>query len=233
MHRWIAKVKRSTYCGRSLVLFAALGLLGAAAPASVFAADFTPGAYYWYAPEHEIYGRTDFYQRPSFNSRTVRIPRTERFRYGPSRRGWVQLEFDIAGKAYIHSRILNNMLQNPRADDALHEFKRASVFAEEPKKIEARLKSPFAPAPAAAESKLPIYKRYKESWGLKGGSSAPSLSTSDTESDTGQPSTRPLPGTSYGKPRSKYPLLPPILSGGQSEPNPEGPGSNQDEGSKP
>lgn len=211
------------------IAFVCYFLLSAVTPSVTLAQEFTPGGYYWYTPEHEWHSRTLFYTQPSFDSRTVRIPRTQRFKYSPGRRGWVVLEFDVAGKAYIHLRVLRILLYNPAAGDALYEFQRASVFPEEPAKIEARLKAPVAPAPAVVDSKVPAYKRYKESWGIKTGRPAQPATEGEPSIDSAHPSSRPLPGTATGKPRTKYPLLPPIGSvPQQEEPNPEGVPSTTD-----
>jgi len=112
---------------------------------AVYAQSVTPGAYYWYAPEHEQYGRTAFYSIPSFSSGTVRVTRTQRFKVLGAQKGWVALQFDVAGKAYVHLRILRIAMYNPEASDPFYEFKRASVFSEEPAKVEASIKAPAAP----------------------------------------------------------------------------------------
>jgi hypothetical protein len=188
----------------------------------VLAQDLTPGGYYWYAPEHEKSGRTSFYTEPSFSSGTVRITRTQRFRYGPGRRGWVLLEFDIAGKAYIHLRVLRTLLHDPAASDPWYEFQRASVFAEEPGKMEARLKATVAPSATATDSKTPAWKRYKDGWSINKPTDRPGateLPSSDVSPETAAPATTPSAKPSATRPRSRYPLLPPI----GSEPPPEAP----------
>jgi hypothetical protein len=198
----------------ALAMAAFTWLLSAGA---VYAQDVTPGAYYWYAPEHEQYGRTAFYSIPSFSSGTVRVTRTQRFKVLGAQKGWVALQFDVAGKAYVHLRILRNAMYNREASDLFYEFKRASVFSEEPAKVEASIKAPASPAATATDSKTPAWKRYKDGWNLK---SARTQQVTTPESGDGTPSTtttttRPFPEK---KPRSKYPLLPPIGSG----PPPEG-----------
>jgi len=208
---------------RGRLAIALILLVGAFSHPGALAQGLTRGSYYWYVPEHERYGRTSFYSQPSFRGGTVRITRTQRFMYGPGRRGWVLLEFDVAGKAYIHLRVLRTLIHDPAASDPWYEFKRASVFAEEPAKIEARLKGPaIAPAPVV-DSKLPAWKRYKDSWGLKSGRSVGATGVDETDSDaTRQPTSRPLPGSSATKARNRYPLLPPIgFEPQQDQPRPE------------
>ena len=179
------------------------------AMSSVSAQELTRGSYYWYAPEHETFSKAEFYSQPRFDTAKVRIPRTQRFRIVAGGKGWFMLEFDVAGKAYIHMRLLRNMTYDPAAQDPWYEFKRASVFAEEPAKIEARLKAaalPVAPT-QAKDSSVPTWKRYKDSWNLKG----PRTSTPPPDSaDAASTSASPRPAEK--KPRSKYPLLPPIGS---------------------
>ncbi|MGH8666954.1 MAG: hypothetical protein ACREUX_22050, partial [Burkholderiales bacterium] len=171
------------------------------------ATELVRDGYYWYVPEHEKYSRTTFFSEPSFQSGLIRITRTERFQFVAARRGWALLQFDSGTRAYIHLRLLNILLWNPAASDPWHEFKRASVFAEEPEKIEARLKSGRT-EPGTAESKVPIWKRYKDSWGIHKGRSQSSASDSDADGVS-----TPTPEK---KKRNKYPLLPPI--GSQPQP---------------
>jgi hypothetical protein len=182
---------------------------------AVYAQSVTPGAYYWYVPEHEKYGRTAFYSIPSFSSGMVRVTRTQRFKVLGAQKGWVALEFDVAGKAYVHLRILRNQMYDPLATDPWYEFTRASVFSEEPAKVEARVKAPAAPTATVTDSKTPAWKRYKEGWNLK------PTRTQQVTPETGDgvasttPTTSPAPEK---KSRNKYPLLPPI----GSEPPPAG-----------
>ena len=180
---------------------------------STVAQGLTPGSYHWYVPEHERYGSTEFYSMPNFQSARVRITHAQRFKLLGGSKGWAQIEFDIAGKAYVHLRMLRNVYYDPTATDLWHEFQRASVFAEEPAKIEARLKPPPAatPTPAVTDSKTPAWKRYKDSWGIKTGRPAPAGSE-EGASDPAQPPTRPVTSNPTTKPRTKYPLLTPLGS---------------------
>jgi hypothetical protein len=172
-------------------------------PRMAIAAELVVDGYYWYVPEHEKFSRTSFFSEPSFDSGLVRIVRTERFQLVATRRGWALLEFDSGTRAYIHMRLLNLLLWNPAASDPWYEFKRASVFPEEPDKIEARLKSASA-EPKSAESKLPIWKRYKDGWGVNKGRTSASGSETDAEDAPSMPTPE--------KKRNKHPLLPPIVS---------------------
>jgi len=178
--------------------------------------------YYWYVPEHEKYAPTVFYGDPRFDSRPVRVRATQRFKLLGIRRGWLLIEFDIAGKVYIHTRLVQSMMYSPASSDLLAEFKRASVFEEEPAKIEARLQAVRAnPQADGTDSKIPAWKRYKDSWGLKPGRSPPP----STAGETADAASTPLPSRPQEKkPRSKYPLLPPIGSEPkQDTPEPEAP----------
>jgi hypothetical protein len=207
-------VESTTRCGRPrLASLCSVALLCACAwlasqPRMATATELIVDSYYWYVPEHEQYSRTSFFSEPSFKSALVRITRTERFQFVAASRGWALLQFDGGTRAYIHLRLLKLLLWNPAASDPWYEFKRASVFTEEPEKIEARLKSGSAD-PETAESKVPIWKRYKDSWGLNKARSA--SSGSESESDADGVST-PAPQ----KKRNKHPLLPPI--GSQPQP---------------
>ena len=196
----------------SIALLCSLFFFGAPA---LRAQELIRGNYYWFAPEHETFSKTQFYSQPRFDTAQVRIPRTQRFRIVSGSKGWFMLEFDVAGKAYIHTRLLRNLVYDPAATDPWYEFKRASVFAEEPAKIEARLKAAAAatPDPQPADSKAPSWKRYKDSWNLRG-SRASSASAPDP-SDPNSTAARPY--SPDRKARTKYPLLPPI----GSEPEPE------------
>jgi len=197
-----------------LIAFASLFavFMMVASGSSTFAQDLLlPYQYYWYVPEHESYGRTSFYTRPSFNVGTTSVLRTERFRILEVKRGWALLEFDTAGKLYVHLRVLRTMIYDSAANDPWYEFRRASVFREEPQKIEARLKGPAAATatePAVTDSKTPAWKRYKDSWGIKSGRPAPSGSD-QAVNDVAPPRSAT---TSTSKPRSKYPLLTPLGS---------------------
>ena len=198
-------------------------LLIALAPPPAAAQGFSPGSYYWYVPEHEIYGRTQFFSQPTFQSGIVRVTRTQRFKLITGSRGWAFIEFDVAGKAYIHLRVLRNMAYDPTASDPWHEFKRASVFAEEPAKIEARLRPPpVTTSPNVVDSKTPSWKRYKDAWGLKPGRPGPPPAVDEPATDSTRTTARPVAGTGAGKSRNKYPLLPPIGSEPPQEPAPEG-----------
>ena len=182
--------------------------------------DLTAGAYYWYAPEHEKYGRTSFYSEATFNSPTVRISRTQRFRLAGASKGWAKLEFDVAGKAYVHIRVLRNLMFVSTASDPWYEFQRASVFTEDPAKVEARIKSPALPTtPSVLDSKTPSWKRYKDAWGLKPGRVPAAAGTDEAVAETTQ--SPPRPGSPGSKPRSKHPLLPPIGSEPLPEKSPE------------
>ena len=182
--------------------------------------DLTANAYYWYAPEHEKYGRTSFYLEPTFHSATVRVNRTQRFRLTGASKGWAQIEFDVAGKAYVHVRILRNLMSDSTASDPWYEFQRASVFTEDPAKVEARIKSPAPPTtPSVVDSKTPSWKRYKDAWGLKPGRAAPAAGTDEAVAETTQ--SPPRPGSLGSKPRNKHPLLPPIGSEPPPEKSPE------------
>ena len=198
-------------------------MLAGAAP-SVYAQELIRGNYYWYVPEHETYSKTQFFSQPRFDVAQVRITRTQRFRLVAGSRGWFMLEFDIAGKAFIHTRLLRNIVYDPTATDTWYEFKRASVFAEEPSKIEARLKAApvAASTPQTVDSKVPTWKRYKESWNIRGSRTPTTAATEATE--PGVPATGSR--APEKKPRSKYPLLPPIGSEParevESEQNPQG-----------
>src|SRR5690606_4936306 len=134
------------------------------APGAI-AAQLERDAFYWYVPEHEKYIRTEFHSEPDFRSALVRITRTQRFRFVDGRRGWAVLEFDGGLQAYIHLRILRTLQWNPTADDPWYEFQRASVFPEEPQRIEARLKRGL-PEPPRPDTRTPVWQRYKDSWGL-------------------------------------------------------------------
>ena len=197
---WQRRLLRNAYRPRlAWVLLVCLPLLGA----SAFGAELSPGSYFWYAPEHEKYSRSNFFTQPSFNSGLVSITRTTRFQLVEGRRNWAKLEFDGGTIAFIPLRLLRLVMYDPAASDPFYEFKRASVFSEEPSKIEARLKSP-APAvePRSAESKIPVWKRYKERWGVsQGRSPAPTL-----EGEAGEEP----PRTADKKARNPYPLLTPI-----------------------
>ena len=197
------------------IAFVFLLLTGAAG--AVLANPLAPGSYLWYVPEHETYGRTEFYSQASFQSSMVYVTRTQRFRLARASKGWAQIEFDVTGKAYVHLRVLRTLLYDPGASDLWYEFQRASVFVEDPAKIEARLKTPAVtkippPTPSAADSKTPAWKRYKDSWGLKPGRPAAVVTTDEATAEGTQSVARPVAGSSQGKPRSKHPLLPPIGS---------------------
>ncbi len=177
---------------------------------SASAQYLNPGDYFWYRPEHEQQGRTAFYTQPTFSSGTVRVTRAQRFKLLGVRRGWSFIEFDYAGKAYVHLRVMRNAMHDPTASDPWHEFQRASIFSEDPTKIEARLKGPSAPASQTTDSKTPSWKRYKDGWNLK-----PSRPTQvPTEGGESTASAPPEPSRPQleKKPRSKHSLLPPIGS---------------------
>ena len=208
----------------ALILF-----LGALCSAQAIAQGLTPGSYHWYVPEHEKYGRTAFYASPAFNSAMVRVTRTQGFKLLGARKGWALIEFDVAGKAYVHLRILGNLAYDPAASDPWYEFKRASVFPEEPAKIEARLKGPGAATPSTVDSKIPAWKRYKDGWVLKPGNPAQASGAEEPKPDATQPSSRPLPGSAAARARSKHPLLTPIGSEAQQdEPTQESTASDPD-----
>ena len=219
----------------ALVMFLLLGALG---PEAAFGQGRVVGAYYWYVPEHERYGRTEFYSEPSFKSSTVRIIRTQRFRLqGAPRKGWALLEFDVAGKTYLHVRLLDTLIYNPTTTDPWTEFRRASVFPEDPEKIEARLKAPATPTsatptPSATDSKIPSWRRYKDSWGIKAGRPAPVVSEDPGSDSTHRPS-RPTLNNPVSKPRSKYPLLPPLGSEPPPEASPDVPGQDAEGAAQP
>jgi hypothetical protein len=199
----LAAARRAALWGFAL-LCACAGL--ASAPRIATATELVREGYYWYVPEHEQYSRTEFFDQPDFRSGVVRIARTQRFQFVSGHRGWALLQFDSGQQAFIHLRVLRVLLWNPAASDPWYEYKRASVFPEEPEKIEARLKSPRA-EPKTADSKVPVWKRYKDGWSVNKGRTPSSTIDSDTEG-----ASAPAPE----KKRNKYPLLPPI--GSQPQP---------------
>jgi hypothetical protein len=164
----------------------------------------TQGSYYWYVPEHETFSKSQFYSQPRFDTAQVRITRTQRFRLLTGGKGWFMLEFDVAGKAFIHMRLLRSLVYDPAAADLWQEFKRASVFAEEPAKIEARLKaaSMSAVTQQPEQRNVPAWKRYRESWNLKGSSRVPAPATETGE--LGDAATPSPPRAPEKKARSKY-----------------------------
>jgi hypothetical protein len=182
------------------ILVLALALACALPGAPLLGAQFERDRYYWYLPEHEKYGRSEFYAEPKFNSLQVQIGNKQRFRLLEVHRGWATLEFEGGTRAYMHMRILNGLLRDPGATDSWHEFQRASVFDQDPDKLEKELRA-AAGEPAATRSRQPAWKRPKEGWGQQSASSP-------DESD-------PPAGVSR---RNKYPLLPPIVPpiGGES-----------------
>lgn len=189
-----------------------LALAWVVAASSASAQELIRDNYYWYVPEHEKYSPTVFYGEPRFDTRQVRIKGTQRFRLLDGRKGWFLLEFDIAGKVFIHQRLLRSLVYDPATPDPWAEFTRASVFDEDPKKIQARLQAvrsnPQAVGPN--DTKVPSWKRYKENWGVKTGRVSTLPGTGETSEASAQ---EPAPVKSYDKKtRNKYPLLPPIGS---------------------
>lgn len=186
--------------------------------------------YYWYVPEHEKYAPAVFYGEPRFDTRTVRVRSTQRFKLLGIRRGWVLIQFDIAGKVYIHTRLMQNMMYAPTSGDLWAEFQRASVFEEDPAKIEARLQTIRTnPQAAETDAKTPSWKRYKDSWGLKPRGTPLPSTAGETTADAASTPLPPRPQEK--KPRSRYPLLPPIGSepkqdNPEPEPSPAGDGTN-------
>lgn len=194
---------RSPHCNRLplaawTLLLVCLPLLASSALAQELVRDKD----YWYVPEHEKYMRSEFFAEPSFKSAQVRITRVTTFRYIRGSRGWAIVEFDGSIKAHIPLRLLRLAMYDPAAVDPWYEFKRASVFSEDPGKIEARLKGQ-ASEPRTTDSKVPIWKRYKERWSINQGRSG----SVNTESDPGGEPARPTPEK---KARNRYPLLDPI-----------------------
>jgi len=176
-------------------------------PTPAFAQVLLDGNYYWYVPEHEKSERTAFYSAPTFSSGQVRVTRAQRFKMVATRKGWSLIEFDYAGKAYVHLRLLRVAIYDPAASDPWYEFKRASVFSEDPTKLEARMKTPTNPTAQPTDSKTPSWKRYKDGWNIKP-TRTPQVAVEGTES-TGAPAETARP-IAEKKARNKYPLLPQI-----------------------
>lgn len=197
------------------LLAALLAIAPLAGLSTAVAQDLVQNNYYWYVPEHEKYSTTTFYAEPRFNTRQIRLTRTERFKLVDGTKGWFILEFDVAGKAYIHQRLLRSMVYDPAANDRWYEFKRASVFQEAPSRVEARLTAqPSGQAPKTTDNKAPSWRNYKDSWNVRPGrSTAPGLAENPDGSEAGFQS-RPA----EKKPRNRYSLLPPIGSEPQPEP---------------
>lgn len=192
-------IRFSTENGLARFALALLLLLSSANTA--FGQHLERGGHYWYVPEHEQSGRTTFYAQPNFNSGFVRVPRAQRFKLIQGVKGWAMIQFDVSGTAYIHFRVLNLLVHNASAEDPWYEFKRASVFIEDPKVVEERLKATKSTDSASTDNKSPVWKRYKDNWGLKPARPTPSSADADRPE-------APTPSTS--KPKSKHPLLPPI-----------------------
>ena len=198
-----------------------LALVWLVMPSGVGAEELIKDNYYWYVPEHEKYSPTVFYGEARFDTRQIRVKSTQRFRLLDGRKGWFLIEFDTAGKVFIHQRLLRSLVYDPASADPWAEFTRASVFGEEPKKVQARLQAGRSNPQAGAgnNTKVPSWKRYKDSWGLKTGR-ASSLPPVGENPDAGQESLPTRPADK--KVRNKYPLLPPI--GSEPAPTPAEPG---------
>jgi hypothetical protein len=184
--------------------FAAFALLLVCLPLlapSALAQQLVRDKDYWYVPEHEKYSRSEFFADPSFNSAQVRFTRTTTFRYIRGTRNWALLEFEGGIKAHIPLRLLRLAMYDPAASDPWYEFRRASVFSEDPSTIEARLKGPAAES-QTTDSKVPAWKRYKERWSINQGRSG-------TYNAEGDPGGEP-PRRTEKKARNPYPLLDPI-----------------------
>jgi len=183
---------------------------------ATFAQNLVQNNYYWYVPEHEKYSPTTFYAEPRFDTRQIRLTRTERFKLIDGiKGGWFILEFDVAGKAYIHQRLLRSMVYNPAASDTWYEFKRASVFEEAPGRVEARLTAqPSIQAPKATDGKAPSWRNYKDSWNVRPGRGSTSGLAQNPENPEAGFQSRPA----EKKPRPRHSLLPPIGSEPQPEP---------------
>lgn len=149
---------------RAIALFLLMLLAATGGPAvAQRGPELEPGRTYWYKPEHEQYGRTAFYSASSFGSPQVALPgRTQTFRLAGASRGWAMLEFANGQKAFVHVRILQSILHNPGAADPHGEYRRASVFSEDPGKLEAALRERNAPVGTAG--KTAPWRRYKENW---------------------------------------------------------------------
>lgn len=195
--------------GRSGWMRALAAIIGMFACTWVAAMEFNPGNSYWYVPEHEKFGRTAFYAQSTFRSPEVRVTRMQRMRLLGAQKGWALVEFDVAGRAYVHLRVLRNIAYDPTVSDLWHEFKRASLFNEEPAKIEARLNAEATTKPAVTtDSKVPAWKRYKEGWNVNTGRASPPAPTGDSDSGPSEPRyTRP---GAEKKPRAKIPIIPPF-----------------------
>lgn len=186
-----------------------LALASFALATAGYAQSMIQGNYYWYVPEHEKYAPTVFYGEARFDSRQIRVKSTQRFRLLAGGKGWFAIEFDIAGKAFIHQRLLRSMMYDPGAGEPWGEFQRASVFEEEPAKIEARLQTARTnPQAPVTDSKVPAWKRYKDGWGLRQGRSTPPAASGDATTDAVSTSLPSRPQEK--KQKTKYPLLPPI-----------------------
>jgi len=148
-------------------------MLGVAPAPATAQLGITPGRTYWYKPDHDQFGRTSFYSANSFDSPQVAVPnRTQTMLVLNASRGWVQVEFSNGQKGFIHVRVLQSILHVPGATDPHYEFKRASLFHEDPAKIEAALRD--RSTPAGTPGKTPAWRRYKDNWtGTAGRKPAP------------------------------------------------------------
>lgn len=202
--------------GRLRVCCLALMLLGCLAHPTPWAQQLDAGSYLWYLPEHERPSRTTFYAAPNFGADTVTVSGRQRFRLLGEQSGWASLEFDQAGRAFVHMRILRNMLYNPLASDLAHEYNRASVFRDDPAKVAATLKNPNAEAPTTPSSSgAASWRRYKDSWNV-----TPARPTQRAYQQ------KPLGGGpldgKFGERRKAPSLLPPIGSDPDTEPSEPG-----------
>jgi hypothetical protein len=204
VHRPIELIRRCT-TKAMLMLVSVFACAIVLLPSTGHSAELVRDKDFWYVPDHEQYGRSEFFSEPSFRSSQVKVTRTQRFRYLGGQRGWAQLEFEGRTRAFIHLRILRTLMHDPGAIDPWYEYRRASVFAEEPDKIEARLK-PARTEPSTTDSKLPVWKRYKEAWSINKDKGRER--TADGVGD----STAPPARRAEKKSRNPYPLLPPIGS---------------------
>ena len=155
------------WIGRIVAVFAAIGMIGTAAPALAQASGPLDGKTFWYQPEHDPYKTVEFFLEPRFEAPKVTVERKVDFVVLAGHRGWLQVKLGgpRAQVVYTNVRLFGNAMYKPAETDyGDAEFKRASIFDQDPDELRKRFVRTDPSEKGVGTTKVPAWKKYRENW---------------------------------------------------------------------
>jgi hypothetical protein len=153
--------------GRGRCAVAAICMVVSAAAALAQGAGALDGKTFWYLPEHDPYRTVEFFLEPRFEAPKVTVERKVDFVVLAGQRGWLQVKLGgpRAQVVFTNVRLFGNAMYKPAETDyGDGEFKRASIFDQDPDEIRKRFVRTDPADKGPGTAKGPAWKKYRENW---------------------------------------------------------------------